>query len=957
MKRYQEIKRLNKKTRNQLRHILGVGGGDALSNLAKLRLFVGEAQSSVLDQILSSPTPNKAAQRPMHFPKVPPFVDVLIARRAHTLNDLLLDVERSLEANAKRIIRLSSDFRAIDLAYSKGDFESSLNQLIQSIERDGWSHAILRKLILLRESACTEAIEDRIESLVQSAGLNANAVVVSSLIHLYSKDQNHLTIKRSILNITDRGFVNRYSRLLARLPVQPLSNDASDFFSMLSIAESCSLVDALIVAKFNVHLFDPLKYPTLTRFGRLFGEEQVLGKILESYDAGDSESEYSFFKQSSAWLEYELVRDYRILIDEFYDGSKGGDGQVSKELSSYVDRWVGELSLRRLVSGERFTSHACDQLAALECSGTTTRSAIFNYWLYRTGGEVAFDKEDLLTLMGLTRDLARTVPIKAARTAAKLAKDKLVRLIILLLLAKRSTNELDSFHLRKLLEETAIGSYDGSLLKLVESYEKTHPYVADYIYDIATEDFLAKLNKIAPHRSDIPEIRASLHEWKARFSGEDYYLQRARTVRIDHQLNKVRNEIDDHRIYVDPSRFSSWIEDEMMIELKSALAFSGSGRKGVAITCDESVLSLVMSQCYTAFCTNAVFGISSYIGRRIRHGTFHGHLFSSVVNQLEASGKYAKLFQNPHFASTWNEWKSVYGQHIDNIIRDRLHVYSKAKPLGLLQPEIITPIKQEILNAAVKTITQSYADVKSVEGIEEIIIDYCWRLAECDLLLVMKFLESQRVVMKHAAMIDVLCSLTSPVDYRLATEFRRELFLIIDRKLSAMLGWFKRPSIVSPRASVSLLFDAVVAEVRDSVPNFNPRGEDCDYGSIELVGWVYHIVYDSLAVVVANAAKHGDPNQPVNRSFSIVDGPEGAGKKRLQVELSSSIRPSDDPDEVSEIIRSRKEANFDDANLYQGKSGISKLMQLASIRSDFFVDQLEVVNGEVKVRLSYVLEH
>ena len=75
------------------------------------------------------------------------------------------------------------------------------------------------------------------------------------------------------------------------------------------------------------------------------------------------------------------------------------------------------------------------------------------------------------------------------------------------------------------------------------------------------------------------------------------------------------------------------------------------------------------------------------------------------------------------------------------------------------------------------------------------------------------------------------------------------------------------------------------------------------------------------------------------------------------MDISSSIRPSDDPDEVSEIIRSRKEANFDDANLYQGKSGISKLMQLASIRSDFFVDQLEVVNGEVKVRLSYVLEH
>lgn len=84
---------------------------------------------------------------------------------------------------------------------------------------------------------------------------------------------------------------------------------------------------------------------------------------------------------------------------------------------------------------------------------------------------------------------------------------------------------------------------------------------------------------MAPHRSDIPEIRASLHEWMARFTNEKYYLQRARAVRIDHQINRVRNEIDDHRIYVDPMRFTSWIEDEMMIELNGALTSTGSGKK------------------------------------------------------------------------------------------------------------------------------------------------------------------------------------------------------------------------------------------------------------------------------------------------------------------------------------------------------------------------------------------
>ena len=184
------------------------------------------------------------------------------------------------------------------------------------------------------------------------------------------------------------------------------------------------------------------------------------------------------------------------------------------------------------------------------------------------------------------------------------------------------------------MEDLAFKYHEGCLVKLVEAYQFTHPYVAEYIYDISTEDFLAKLNKLAPHRSDIPEIRASLHEWMARFTKDDHYLQRARAVRIDHQINRVRNEIDDHRIYVDPSRFSSWLEDEMMIELNNAIISTGTDKKGQSVTCDETVISLVMTQSYSAFCSNAVFGISSYIGRRIRHGTFHGHLYSSVINSL-----------------------------------------------------------------------------------------------------------------------------------------------------------------------------------------------------------------------------------------------------------------------------------------------------------------------------------
>ena len=168
-----------------------------------------------------------------------------------------------------------------------------------------------------------------------------------------------------------------------------------------------------------------------------------------------------------------------------------------------------------------------------------------------------------------------------------------------------------------------------------------------------------------------------------------------------------------------------------------------------------------------------------------------------------------------------------------------------------------------------------------------------------------------------------------------------------------MFGWFKRPSIVAPKASLSLLFAATVAEVKDTIPDFDPQSADNSKEEIELVGGFYHLVYDSLAIVVGNAAKYADNSRPLKRKFEIVPGKE----KRLVVDICSAIKPNDDPNEVSARIEMRKKAEFLDANLYDKNSGISKLLLLASNRQDFELTQYEVVGKEVQVRLTYVLEH
>ena len=952
MRRSEAFKRLDKKSRNKLRAILSNSEANAIKSLTQLRTKLGKNQLDALEVILNSSTPLKAVRVSAPFPKKPPFVDTLKIHREADLEELLGIIESRAIVCKERLIRVAKSLHEIDEAYAASDIESCRQLICASINLDGWSHAILRRIVLIRENSSQGEDYEKIDELIRQTDIKE--VTVSSLIHLYSTDQNYLTIKRSIMNLADRGTINRYSRTICRLPVQPFARDEEDLAAFLSEVEKCSLIDAIILAKFNSHLFHIKDYPTIGEIANKLGKIDLFKSLIATYNPDDLNSEESFYKQSSTWLEYEPIRQYRILTDNYYDSSREDIEILPEGLCSTLHFWLGDVTLNELVRNNQFTKHPYESLARLELSGTVSRSAIFNYWLYHSDGQIGFERDDLFALMGLTRDLSRTVPIKAIRTAAKLATDGLVRMILLLLLAKRSKNELDRFQLRKLLEDVTIRYHDGSLVKLVESYETTHPYVSEYIYEIATEDFLAKLNKLAPHRSDIPEIRASLHEWMARFKKDDQYHQRARNVRIDHQLNRVRNEIDDHRIYVDPSRFSSWIEDEMMIELNSALTSTGSGKKGGAINCDETIVSMVMRQSYNAFCSNPVFGIASYIGRRIRHGTFHGHLYSSVINQIEKGEKFQRLSRSPQFLVKWCAWKDSYNRSIEEIIQNRLHVYSKTTPLGLLQPEAYGPQKLEILGAAVKTISTAFAETKSVEGIDLDIIDYCWRLAEYDLIAVTKYLKAQQVSLKNLQFLNSeLLPSVEPADAKVAEGFRRELEHSIDNKLAAMFGWFKRPSIVAPKASLSLLFDAIVSEIKDTIPDFNPQVDENSNGEIELVGGAYHMVYDSLAVVVWNAAKHGDRSRPVRRNFEITL----EKKKQLVVNISSSIRPTDDVANVSAIIEGRKKANFEDANLYQGKSGISKLILLAHNRQDFFLDQYKVFGNEVHVRLTYDLEH
>ncbi|GAB3341441.1 hypothetical protein GCM10027565_43500 [Bordetella tumulicola] len=494
-------------------------------------------------------------------------------------------------------------------------------------------------------------------------------------------------------------------------------------------------------------------------------------------------------------------------------------------------------------------------------------------------------------------------------------------------------------------------SYNGRLVDFVAAMSTCSQVVAEYMYEVFTEDFIAKLSKIILTASQITETRAALHRFMGDTTGEKIYLDRARTLLIDHQINKLRNEIDDNRIYVDSSRLLEWINDELMRELNAILTALDLNN---SLEQDSNPQMLeIIGRCYAAFCGSTVFGIASYLGRRIRHGTFKGHLYSSVVN-LSKLSKYQSLLNENLVGQIWSDWQARYETVINEIIIDRLHVESPGKRQALLRPRLEGPHKMEIANACSKAVMRDYSERKTSQAAPQILIEYCWRMLEDDLNNVNTFLKGKKSELIGADLLSQIKSCAHRSE--LAGVFCRDLTHHINEKLSSMYGWFKRPISVSPKASLSLLFRAVAAEVRDTFPDFKIDQLHDHDDDIEIVGGAYHVLYDAFYVVIYNAAKHGKPGAEVDRLFRFV---RRQPQNDLAVSITITSQISDD--DTSEYVNSRLEVNPDDnldnAQISEDRSGIRKLHQLARSDPNFSINILHCEERNVVISMSYLLEH
>ena len=579
-------------------------------------------------------------------------------------------------------------------------------------------------------------------------------------------------------------------------------------------------------------------------------------------------------------------------------------------------------SLENFEQIQRFVSRQRGMASSFE------RSNALVYLLEKCDGNIE-EEVCFVELMSLTKDIGTICPKRYLDTMSQQAKTDEFKLVVACLAYIKSKTQSYEHELRRAIQEITVRRFNSNLVRLLEHLNSVSPSVSEHLIHSLDETFLSKLFQMVSRPNAAIQKRAEIFEWYGNLVKDVSVLERAKNLRIDVQISKEKGTIDDSRIYVDPVKFTQWINDNLLDKLTILLANVSTGEPSVTALPWEKVkagmteleqVAAILHIAYEEFCTNKKFGIASYIGRRIRHGTLKGTGFNEIKTFAERDS-FNILFSNQEFNEIFNKWFSEYEDLFNNLRDKYIQIFDKFKPDGLISKDIRSTTKKTEANHLLYDVQKSFYHHKNGQELPYIITEYCWRLIEEDLSIIRRFIMNKKA--QHGVFLCDVNRFPKNIQ-RDVQSFCQELNSRTADKFRAIESWFNKPSIASPSAELELLFRAVVSEVKGLIGNFDPVLIIKEPGYI-IKGGVYFVIYDALYVIIHNAATYGNPTGAVG--FNVIIE-ENKTDVHFKISISSEISCYSTLELVKNSIQSSLEGDCEDALVTEGRSGIKKLRRM-----------------------------
>ncbi|MGR5268666.1 hypothetical protein ACPV5R_13015 [Vibrio astriarenae] len=884
------------------------------SEFKKSILFV--RSSSIFDgteigQLLSDRCPNESNNL---------YVKYSLHEIVTYINKYAFELEELLECSVKILDALNA-----------GDIKTALNYCSDLADMKGTSVFLIRQLSYITNRYQLLDLDDndilrKIDYMKQRISLSRCPFIDGAVTQLSNLRTSYIATSKRIYDID--GLFNGVH--IAKSLINPIPNDKSEFESVLSDYFSFSLFDSYLylmkLIRFNLGFIPPisLEQNLEKAYDRISAIEF---KPVDMYNKIDEDVGYYFLRESFLFSEQPNALRFQI-VHGFYYMNALNSKRTNRIVAPIVEQYfadikeIGQLNHTPTknyeIRSDKYSSDTC---------GMLENSTALIYVLGRKQGQLSPSEQDLFVeLMSYTREIGEICPKEFLSSIASSAKCQRLQLVVNCLITLNHKSQLSEHKLRSVIQDYCIQQFNGDLNSLVQHLYSISPAVAEHLLLTCDETFLATLFRIVDRPVDAIQVRADMLNWYGKMSGEEHYLDRAKTLKIDIQINKEKGTIDDSRIYVDPFKFTQWFEDQMVGKLTMALdnvmiseySIVNLNWTNTGVGNTDEVINLLLA-CYKEFCENRSFGIASYLGRRIRHGTFEGTA-STELRALSSDEEYAHLFEDKEFSSRFDEWMFRYEEMINALKNNVLQIKSKRKPEGCFSTGIDSPAKKVVADQLIFEILRIYSKRSGVARLPSLIIDYCWRLAEFDLVTTKKLLSERK---SSHGVFSYSPKYGSSAHKRQYSKFSQEVNSLTNQKFGLMASWFNKPTYASPSTDIYLLFNAVISEVKDSFPEFEPK---IDLGDkfFTINGGTYYVIYDALFVLIHNAARHGKPDGRIHFEVSMLEERINAIRIELYVELESF-------EAVKEALRNIEEAQTlpkGDADDYESKSGIRKLKKL-----------------------------
>ena len=811
-----------------------------------------------------------------------------------------------------------------------GDFEKSLYVCDDIIINDGVSCFFIRALFLIKNRS-----EQVLKSKDVSKEIDAYFVKINIRNSQYIFDviwelSNENTGYFNICNKINANKGEKPEHYIAKNFTDHVIREKIIFIKTLNSYYVFSLIDAFLfyasARRYNVgytKYFKNIDKKLIKQFDAI----RHIHANMELYpDNKEKCMDTRFFRETFLLIEVESCFKYRTIHAALYNGREDKkETRISLELGNINKYYKDIKSLTDICSESGNGYHVyVAKYNIRNCNFLENTNALM-FYIEKYDADICGEEDTFVKLMSHTMNVGHICPAHYLHKIKKNATTDELKLVIQCLISIKDRSQISEHSLRRLIQDIVVRRYNSNLLDMLDYLSNVSFSVTEHLIQICDETFLSKMFRIVDKPNQAITKRAEILEWFGEKAENEDYIKRAKNLRIDIQINKEKGTIDDSRIYVDPLKFTQWVSDNVLNDityiLENAQSIINLQKTNLnwdsiktGITKAEQMGALIQ-KCYVEFCTNKLFGIASYLGRRIRHGTFKG----TAVNELKEVVKekeYSMLVNDKAFYDKYEGWILSYENMIDDLKESYLHINTKKKPKGLLRPDFTSKNKAKTAHVLLVEIVSSYLKHKSNEQIPALILEYCWRIVEEDLVNIRKIMMESK---SKYAVFNCDLSHVDKTKKKIIQECCKKLNSVVNDKFRVIESWFNKPSIASPSADLDLLFTAVLSEVRGLFPGFNPKVMLSD-GTYAITGGLYFIIYDALYILIYNAAKYGKYDGVLEFNKQYNDS-----EKKFEISLSSEIAETSTMSECQRLIENALSGDFEDAHIIEGKSGIKNL--------------------------------